>query len=365
VVLEGVPTSELTMPHLSDRDIGALVDLLQRENRLGILTGKPREEQERAFREQAGRQLLVALYQATTGEKFEEKAFGELEGLQPDGQLAYSVITVSSSFRFGLSQDEILIACSDWTNTALNEVKGLIRRHIVVERSDGSIWARHRVIGEIIRDELAKRGLLLRPVTGLARVAAAKTSERLPRSARPWRMVRTFINHDFLRRAIGDEQARNMYGGLETLLSSDYHFWLQRGSLEVELDSLALAEHYLATALSLAPDDYHVLTEWAYLMFRKAIIDPGIDAPELVKSATESLENLMHRAGDPYPYHVLGSQGLAWARRALTNSLEKERYLRRLIGKVEEGCKKHPREADLGELHEDLRKEYLRIAVSR
>jgi hypothetical protein len=63
--LEGVPVRELTMPHLTDADIGAILDVLDRENRLGVLKGKPREEQERLFRQQAGRQLLVAMIQAT------------------------------------------------------------------------------------------------------------------------------------------------------------------------------------------------------------------------------------------------------------------------------------------------------------
>jgi hypothetical protein len=356
-ILESIPLSELTLPHLSDRDIGMLLDLLEREKKLGILTGKSRRDQESAFREQAGRQLLVAMYQATTGEKFEEKAFDELVGLQQDGQLIYSIIAVASAFRFGLSRDEILIACSDWTNVALNEVAQLIRRHIVTERGDGHIWARHRVIAEIILDELKTRGLLSRPVTGLARVAAAKVGDRVPRSARPWRMLRSFINHDFLMRTVGQEQARNLYGALENLLVRDFHFWLQRGSLEVELDNLPLAERYLA------PDDNLVQTEWSYLTFRKAITHPGAGAADLVATATQTLEALMYRVGDPYPYHVLGSQGLAWARRALTDGFAKGHYLRRLLAKVAEGCKKYPRETELAQLYLDIQKEYLSIAL--
>jgi hypothetical protein len=80
-ILKDVPKQEIVMPHLADRDIGSLIDLLQTEKRLGILTGKPRREQEHAFQEVAGRQLLVAMITATSGKQFEEKAVEELQAI--------------------------------------------------------------------------------------------------------------------------------------------------------------------------------------------------------------------------------------------------------------------------------------------
>jgi len=64
------------------------------------------------------------------------------------------------------------------------------------------------VIAEIIRDELAKRGQLTLPISGLALLAASKVSVSLSRSARPWRLLRIFINHDFLLRHGGTDFAR-------------------------------------------------------------------------------------------------------------------------------------------------------------
>jgi hypothetical protein len=364
-VLHKTPQVEVSMPHLGDNDIGALIDLLEREKRLGFLTGKPRDVQEAAFRDQAGRQLLVAMIQATSGRKFEVKAIDELADLQPDGRLVYAIIAVATAFRFGLSRDEILIACGEQSNIALNAVDQLIRRHIVVPRPDGFIWARHRVIADIIRSELQLRGQLIKPVHGLALLATAKVSESMPRSARPWRMLRVFINHDFLYGVGAVDFARNLYGSLENPLSSYAHFWLQRGSLEVEFGNVNLAELFLNTARSIAPTDRYVENEWAYFLFRKAIENPSVDAKEMVNEATRILEGLMSRGGDPYPYHVLGSQGLAWVRRGVTGAREKERYLRKLLTCVEEGRRKYPKEKDLAKLHEDLRREYMNVAVGR
>ena len=65
-----------------------------------------------------------------------------------------------------------------------------------------------------------------------------------------------------------------------------------------------------------------------------------------------------------YPYHVLCSQGLAWSRRGL-GSQEKGRYLHSLIATLDEGIRKYPRQKDLVQLHRDLQKEYLEIAVPK
>lgn len=142
---------------------------------------------------------------------------------------------------------------------------------------------------------------------------------------------------------------------------------MQRGSLEVEFGDLGLAENFLNQATSLAPDDPFVDNERAYLLFRKAIDNPhGVDAAAFVEEATRLLESLMLEPGrcGPYPYHVLGSQGLSWARRGVASPMEKERYLRKLIKRVEEGRKFYPREAELEQLLNDLNKEYLGIAVT-
>lgn len=227
------------------------------------------------------------------------------------------------------------------------------------------IGSRHRVIAELVTDELKRRGQLTIAVSGLALLAAAKVGKNLHRSARPWRMLKAFINHEFLVQTCGVEFARNLYGDIEDLLAWDYHFWLQRGSLEVEYGEIRLAEHFLGTAKSLAEDDYLVETEWAYLLFRKAIEELGIESPKMIEEATATLYDFMGRIGDPYPYHILGSQGLSWARRGITDPQDKERYLRKLTQVLEEGCRKYPKELELQNLSADLKREYLGIAVPR
>jgi hypothetical protein len=358
-----LPFWETSMPPLEDSDIGKLIDVLGREKRLGRLTGMSRSSQEAAFRDQAGRQLLVAMIQATSGLKFEEKAFHELNDLDGSSQLVYAVIAVASAYRFGLSRDEILIATGETTNERLNSINALVARRIVTQREDGSVWARHRVIAEIIRDELLRSGQLTKPVAGLALLAASKVRQAMRRQARPWRLLRTIINHDHLYRIGGLDFARSVYGDLEGVIHWDYHFWLQRGSLEVEEGDLRQAELYLVTARGIAPGDPFVETEWAYLLFKKALAVPSVDAEKMVSEATALLHDLISRRNDHYPYHVLGSQGLAWARRHIRNADEKTRYLKDLQEVMRKGCGRFPIEKALHELYDAIKREYLGLAV--
>ena len=143
-----------------------------------------------------------------------------------------------------------------------------------------------------------------------------------------------------------------IYLRIEDLLTSDYHYWLQRGSLEVEYGDLKQAELFLNHAHSMAPKDYKVDTEYGYLLMRK-----GIDSPQdgraqsWVEEGIQLLEGVVGSRGeqDYYPYHVLGSQGLAWARRTRAPE-EKRRLLLYFENVVQQGTRKHPRRRDLEQL---------------
>ena len=157
-LLGELPLTEHSIPMLADSDIDRLIDVLDRENRLGILKGRKRDEQRSMFREQSGRELLVGMIQATSGRKFADKVVEEMTDLQDEGARVYGLVAVATSFRFGLSRQDILIATGDETNSVLNTLDMLLRRHVVRQSGDGSIVARHRVLAEVIRDRLQQSG---------------------------------------------------------------------------------------------------------------------------------------------------------------------------------------------------------------
>ena len=110
------------MPPLTDGDIDGLLSVLDQHNRLGALKGKTLEERRHVLSGQCGRQLLVAMTEATSGRKFEEKAIQELTDLEGDAAKVYALVAVSHAFRFPLQRDEVLLALGDASNVSLNVV---------------------------------------------------------------------------------------------------------------------------------------------------------------------------------------------------------------------------------------------------
>ncbi len=160
---------------------------------------------------------------------------------------------------------------------------------------------------------------------------------------------------------------REIYLFLEDTLSWDYHFWLQRGSLEVEAGDLDVAENFLNSARSLAQKrDYLVDTEYAYLMLKKSAKHPhATGASERAKKALRELEDVMRQHGskEAYSFHVYGSQGLSWARRAPVTRDARLKLLERLLTAVDKGLELHPKNGDLQRLRNDLQRQYMMMAV--
>jgi hypothetical protein len=367
--LADIPFLQRTIPHLEDDDIELLLDSLDRAQRLGQLRGKTRDEQIGAFQREAGRQLLVAMIQATSGERFEEKVSRECRELGAEAGFMYAVVAVATSLRQHLTRQEIVLASGEPSNEALNRLQGLLNQHLLTASSANQIRLRHRVIAEAAVDYFRQQRQLAGPVRGLMfSLATGLDPTRYPRS-REGRLLIRLMNHDWLIRNLpGDRQGvRAAYDAIEDLVGWDHHYWLQRGSFEVETGDLQLAQNMLEQARSMAPDDYKVQTEWAYMVIKRASQNPtASDASDRVEEAFLELEDAVSRRGhqDAYPAHVMGSQGLSWVRQAPLGRDAKLGVLARLRGVVDGALRLHPRSGDLRQLSRDLEQEYLLVGTT-
>ncbi len=80
----GISISETyEIKYLSEKEIYQLLALLEKHKALGVLTDETPQRRVEAFKERAGRQLLVALHEATYGEDFEKIIVDEYNALQP------------------------------------------------------------------------------------------------------------------------------------------------------------------------------------------------------------------------------------------------------------------------------------------
>ena len=367
--LGGIEPIEINIPYLSDRDIKGLIDVLDKNNRLGILKGMSTGDRIAAFQKQAGRQLLVGMIQATSGRLFIEKIYDEFREINDQQRLLYAIICVVSSQRYTIDRDELLLACGSTNNETLYAIDTLCRRNLIIRNNITTGYgARHRVIADGLIQHVEFRQWFGQILEGILFSFANAVDPTLSRTDRRWRRLIKFINHDYLIRLLSVEEARSVYEAIEYILTWDFHYWLQRGSLEVERGDLSSATNFLNQARSLANGDKLVENEYAYLQMKKAVSDPNApDALELFNDGFNILESLIQIYGkqSPYPYHVIGSQVLAWVKRTPIVSSEKSRLLTLVIAYVKEGRKYHSRSKDLETLEKTLEREWYMMAVPR
>jgi hypothetical protein len=369
--LEDLNVLELTVPPLHDTDIDGLINALERANRLGLLAGMGYQQRRQVFKEQSGRQLLVAMYKATSGESLHDRVFSECEDLGGPSRLVYGMAAIATAERYSLLRDELVLGISLTTGimdyAKLQVVPDLIKRDLLIADGIG-LRLRHRWIAETSIECYQNNSVLGPSLKALVVALATKSDPQADNRVREKRLLRRLLNHDYLQRMTANVATiREIYDLVEDLLAWDYHYWLQRGSFEVETGDLSLAENFLNAAISRAPErDFRVRTEYAYLLLKKASNSPHApSASEWADSALADLEQAMSERGtdDSYPFHVYGSQGLSWARRAPLAQAARITLVRRLMEAVDRGRELHPRKRDLSQLASDLKKEYLNIAV--
>ncbi|KAF3983921.1 MAG: hypothetical protein HFP81_04675 [Methylococcales symbiont of Hymedesmia sp. n. MRB-2018] len=360
-------SDEFLIPKLTNDDIDILLQTLDRENRLGILKGATENERVKAFKKNANRQLLVAMYQATSGNKFEDRATHELNGLDGESKYIYGLVSFVTYYRYPITRDEVLLAIQDPDNTILNKLDKLHSRGMIHKAaSKGERYrARHREIAKMICSELATSGLAYGILVGLYRIGVAKVSKHSSRLTREAKMLRHFCNHNFLDRLIGPKKARQLYSEFEYGLSWDSHYWLHRGALELEQDNLSTAQNFLDQAGSLRPDDPFILTEQAYLRFKKALLDPSsTNSFTLVDEAIEILlEVINNNASRPQPCDILCRQGLKWVEKANLTRDKKTNLLELFQDKIKTILYYEPDDRQLATLDKSIRKSFLSLAI--
>jgi tetratricopeptide (TPR) repeat protein len=94
-ILDSLVTAEHTVPYLDPAEIDGLLALLEKHGSLGTLDSLSPAERHEALAERAGRQLLVALHEATFGKPFEEIIADEYwQVVPPEAQEIYLTVCV-------------------------------------------------------------------------------------------------------------------------------------------------------------------------------------------------------------------------------------------------------------------------------
>jgi hypothetical protein len=107
--LDSFVTGTYEVRYLSEKEIDELLVLLNKHKSLGYLENKSLEEQREALSKRAGRQLLVALHEATLGKPFSDIVLDEYKNIaSPQAQSLY--LTVCILHRLGVATRAGLIS---------------------------------------------------------------------------------------------------------------------------------------------------------------------------------------------------------------------------------------------------------------
>ena len=274
-------TQEYKLPYLSDQEIRSLIGLLKLHNCLGHLSTETLENQILAFEQRAGRQLLVALHEATLGKPLEEILVDEFNEVKPrEAQDIYLSVCVLNRLgiqvRAGVISRVYGVPFREFKSRFFAPLEHVVN---VVERTqlrDFAYEARHPQIAQIVFERI-----LVEPnekfdfyIRMLKALNISYSSDR--------KAFRKLILGNSLLALFPDFQdVKRIFEAAFELAPDDAFVYQQRAIYEMKRPngSLDIANNLLQEAKHLEPRNYSILHSLAELYLIRA---ERAEAPLLV-----------------------------------------------------------------------------------
>ena len=360
---------EHRVEHLTRLEVVGIISVLEQNGLLGKLQGMTDDQRVHEFeaREHAGKQLLVAMREATKGSGFDTIIKDEFDALQEHGiKLLYLLIALATDAGYRLSRAQVVKASPLSPAETLHALERSLRDIVIPTgpRRD-QLLLRHRIIADHVLRVAASRTMVAEAYKRLLPVLAREMTGRVYRSSVSG-LFRALLNHReiFQRFESNVEEARAIFESVEVRLRTKAHFWLQYGLLELEYGNLDFAENYLQQAESLSPNSHYIKNSLGHLYLKKAVhAGTSTEAWEYRRHGTEILERQMDEDDSPYPFHIYCSQRLSWMRAWGGESSQRREELAHLREVARQGKEEFPRNKMLKRLYDDVQREYLGLAI--
>jgi len=366
---ETIEVEEVDVPRLMRSEVLGIIAVLEEEGLLGRLKGMSQRERIDEFesREKAGKQLLVAMREATSGKGFDEIIEDEFYSLPSrETKVLYLTVALATDAGYRISKQEVVRASKASPAETLDALERNLRGIVLKTGThENLLLLRHRTIAEHVLNEAVARTLLAESYERLLPVLAEEAGGRGYRS-RSFRMYRDLVNHKTVFRRFEEdiEEARSIYESVASQFRTEAAFWHQYGLLELEFGNLELAENYLLQAQSLFPKSNYIANSIGHLYLKQSnAVRSETVAYELRRRGSEILEDQMRVDDSPYPYHIYCAQRLRFSKKWLTKRDDRKGELEHLRKVAEEGRRGYPRSRRLKSIKEKVDREYLRLAV--
>ena len=302
--LEPFVSQEFPVRYLSEREIRELLHLLEKHDALGMLRELSLEERVGKFIERAGRQLLVALHEATLGKPFEDIIVDEFRRIEPEtARNLYLNICALHQFgapvRAGLISRASGIGFEQFQTRFLQPLENVV--HVVKGSpySDIRYSSRHQHVAGIvfqhILPDVEDRFDLLASLLTAINIDYSSDNETFSRMIRGRGIAEVFPSIDL---------GRLFYDRVEAAAPNNHFILHQRAVFETQHPdgSLDLAEATATHAHELNPKSHSIQHSQAVIARRKAIeTDDPLLKKHLRRIARKKLGN---RTGQSSEYDL-------------------------------------------------------------
>ncbi len=299
--LEPFLSQSFAVRYLREEEITGLLELLDRHNALGELKSKAPAARLAAFKETAGRQLLVALHEATLGVAFEDIIADEYSRIEPPvARQLYLEICALHQFgapvRAGLISRVSGITFDRFKAEFLAPLENVV--HAIQDNHVKDIYykARHQHVAEIVFNRVlptpeSKFDLLSRLVSGINSDYSSdrETFQRLIKGRGITELFHTV------------DLGRLFYDQIESTIPDDGFVLQQRAIFEYthQHGSLTRAEEAIKLASTLEPKSQSIRHTYAEITRRLAnsVSDP-VKKESYRKISREKLGNILSRMSE-------------------------------------------------------------------
>jgi len=309
-------TTEHTLGYLSDDELQLLIALLEKHDALNAMAKLSPQYRREALMEKAGRQLLVALHEATSGRPFEEILHNEFDRLTPTKAKAiYLMICLLNQFnvpvRAGLISRRFGVTFEEFQKQFFQPLEDVV---IVPKRKaaeDFCYSARHPHVAEVVvRNELSNTDDLFNEYVSVfneLNIAYTADEQAFRRMTQAHELKALFPDA---------QQVFALFAKATEVAGSDDAFLLQQQALyEMKRHSgnLNAATGFLERACEVRPNNTSLKHSCAELYIRRSEdARTSLEKRNLLDKAKNICIQLRREAKDSYPVGTIVKAGINW-----------------------------------------------------
>lgn len=304
---------EYRLDKLSDNEIEQFIFKLSINDSLGHLENFDDLGKRNIFRQAAERELLVALKEVITGEKFTDIIASEFSGIRsPEAQSAYLYICFVNQFRYRMPMSLFFrimnVEAENIREKIFKFLEGMIISDDTKDKSDYLIGSRHPVIAEVVIDLFCKGD-----VERYDNIV--KTMEHcIPSNPLEMSLVKKISHHSTITNLFKDiDKGINCFDALTEKFSGDPFIWQQKALFQLSFEDFEGAKDSISQALNMNPNSHIFQNTQGTIYLKESLMqeDP-VKAAYLRDQGKMILMQTARKYNSPFHYHSLANKLISW-----------------------------------------------------